>query len=62
MSYLALVNDREISLRDAQEVAEALQRGTIALDSWIKIEDEESDWQPVSEMFPALENAPPSKP
>ncbi len=58
MSYIALVNDREITFRDAREVAEALRRRAIAPDSWIKMEDEEADWQPVSEMFPELENEP----
>ena len=54
MTYLALRDDGELALRDAEAVAAALRKGEITLETWIKIEDEESDWQTVAELFPEL--------
>src|SRR5439155_12978949 len=54
MKYIALANDRELELADESAVANALRRGVISPETWIKIEDVESDWETVAEMFPEL--------
>ena len=54
MRFLTLIENREIEFADERAVTEAFQRGEISLETWIKNADEESDWQTVEEMFPAL--------
>ena len=54
MRYLALINNREVELADEQAVIDAFRRGDLPPDAWMKEADEESDWQTVEEMFPAI--------
>ena len=55
MRYIALIENREVELADENAVAESFARGEIDATTWIKIEDAESDWETVGEMFPNLE-------
>jgi hypothetical protein len=54
MGYIALVDNRELELRDENAVRESFRGGEITLETWIKIEDVESDWETLEEMFPDL--------
>jgi len=52
--YLLLVDNHEIELPDEAAVAESLRRGDISCETWIKLQDVESDWETVGEKFPHL--------
>lgn len=54
MSYIALVDERDLELPDEQAVREHFRRGKISLETWIKRAEVESEWEPLAEMFPEL--------
>jgi hypothetical protein len=54
MRYVALIENREVEFADESAVAESFQRGELDETTWIKIEDGESGWETVGEMFPKL--------
>jgi len=54
MRYLLLIDNKETEFPDEEAVAKALRKGTISLETWIKEEDVESDWETVEEKFPHL--------
>jgi len=56
MRYLLLIDNRETEFSGEEAVAEGLRKGEISLDTWIKVEDVESDWETVEEKFPHLAN------
>jgi hypothetical protein len=54
MRYVALIENREVELADENAAVESFRRGEIDETTWIKMEDAESDWETVGEMFPEL--------
>ena len=56
MRYLLLINNQEVEFPDEKSIEESFRRGEIDLETWIKIEDVESDWETVEEKFPHLAN------
>ena len=56
MRYVALIENREVEFADENAVAESVRRGEMDEMTWIKIEDVESDWETLGEMFPELCN------
>jgi hypothetical protein len=54
MRYLLLIDNEEVEFSDEEAVANALRKGEISLEAWIKEEDVESDWETVEEKFPHL--------
>jgi len=56
MRYLLLIDNEEREFPDEEAVANALKKGEASLETWIKEEDVESDWETVEEKFPHLAN------
>ena len=56
MRYLLLIDNEETEFSDEEAVVNALRKGKISLETWIKEEDVESDWETVEEKFPHLAN------
>ena len=56
MRYLLLIDNEETEFADEEAVVNALRKGEISLETWIKEEDVESDWETVEEKFPHLAN------
>ncbi len=56
MHYLLLIDNNEVELPDENAVEESFREGRIALETWIKLRDVESDWETVGEKFPYLAN------
>jgi hypothetical protein len=56
MRYLILIDNREVEFPDENAVEESFRRGEISPETWIKIEDVESEWETVGEKFPHLAN------
>lgn len=54
MGYLLLIGNEEMELPDEKAVEEGVRRGEIPLETWIKVEEVESDWETVAEKFPHL--------
>ena len=54
MRYLLLIDNEETEFPDEEAVVNALRKGEISLETWIKEEDVESDWETVEEKFPHL--------
>jgi len=55
MRYLLLVDNEEVEMPDEKAVEESFRRGEISSETWIKLQDVESDWETVVEKFPHLE-------
>ena len=55
MRYLLLVDNEEVEMPDEKAVEESLRRGDISSETWIKLQDVESDWETVAEKFPHLD-------
>ena len=56
MSYLLLIDNREVEFPDEDSVEQSFRLGEISPETWIKIADVESDWETVGEKFPHLAN------
>ena len=54
MRYVALIENREVEFADEDAVAESFRGGEIDETTWIKVEDVESDWETLAELFPHL--------
>ncbi|MGB8356922.1 MAG: hypothetical protein WCD79_23700 [Chthoniobacteraceae bacterium] len=54
MRYLLLIDNEEAEFSGEEAVVSALRKGEISLETWIKEEDVESDWETVEEKFPHL--------
>jgi hypothetical protein len=54
MPYLLLIDNEETELPDEKAVEEAVRSGRIGIETWIKEQDVESDWETVEEKFPHL--------
>ncbi len=55
MRYLLLVDNEEVEMPDEKAVEESFRRGEISSQTWIKLQDVESDWETVVEKFPNLD-------